>query len=532
MVTERYTYKELNSLMPTVSKPPPPVPPRARLVQDGLQEEVPVADPVSVYVRVRPLLQEEQDEQLLPGLLVEDNQDLEEGVALKTDQVTIGGFSGVLGPTCDNEAVFQSSFLPRLDTVVQGGLASLFCYGYTGSGKSHTVLGSRGQEGLYRKAAGHLLEQLEQRHPDRQLFLVASACEIYGEQVYDLLGEEKLQCSLRTDGEGNLCVAGPAVRTDLRDVVEECSKLGEGDHATLVTLSRGLRHWPVKSMEDLERFSSTALQQRVVGSSTEHTASSRSHALLRMEVVDQQLLEAKEAVEEAKALLPAFLNALDNHTSECHKKLVVFDGGKDGKVGLRQYPGGQEEWDRTREELQEKKEALQEMVAPVMSRIDAAYRRLEAAQEQEKGTGGVLLLVDLAGADYDKRDLTVTTPQQRKESTDINKSLLALKECFRTIGGVYGSTAARSCFRGSKLTRLLEDSLLPADSSSRRNKKCSGVMIVNVSPAERLAKRTLNVLRYGQIFSDGSKQDVRKTTMAGVRKTTKPWAVKVVDGQK
>ena len=44
-------------------------------------------------------------------------------------------------------------------------------------------------------------------------------------------------------------------------------------------------------------------------------------------------------------------------------------------------------------------------------------------------------LVDLAGADFDDRDLGSstgsTTAQQRKESIDINKSLLALKECFR-----------------------------------------------------------------------------------------------------
>ena len=146
VVTERYTYEELGRLAPTVSRPPPPVPPRGRQLQEELQEklqgELPQADPVSVYVRVRPLLQEEQDKELLPGLLGEDSQDLEEGVALKTEQLTIGGFSGVLGPSCDNEAVFQSSFLPRLDMAVQGGVASLFCYGYTSSGKSHTVLGS------------------------------------------------------------------------------------------------------------------------------------------------------------------------------------------------------------------------------------------------------------------------------------------------------------------------------------------------------------------------------------------------------
>ena len=67
------------------------------------------------------------------------------------------------------------------------------------------------------------------------------------------------------------------------------------------------------------------------------------------------------------------------------------------------------------------------------------------AEEKISGIGGALQLVDLAGADFDDRDLgtnltnltnsssstSSTTAQQRKESIDINKSLLALKECFR-----------------------------------------------------------------------------------------------------
>ena len=40
----------------------------------------------------------------------------------------------------------------------------------------------------------------------------------------------------------------------------------------------------VRNLEDLKTFSGMVLQQRVVGSSTEHNASSRSHAIIRMEV--------------------------------------------------------------------------------------------------------------------------------------------------------------------------------------------------------------------------------------------------------
>merc|ERR1712032_1774924 len=106
--------------------------------------------------------------------------------------------------------------------------------------------------------------------------------------------------------------------------------------------------------------------------------------------------------------------------------------------------------------------------------------------------------------DYDKRDLeTETTVQERKESIAINKSLLALKECFRSIGS--GKTSSRACFRGSSLTRVLEDALLPSSSSLRRGRDCRSVMVVNVSPSARIEKRTLNVLRYGQMFSDSTK---------------------------
>jgi hypothetical protein len=69
--------------------------------------------------------------------------------AFNSPTCPIGGFTGVLGQHDDNAAVFKRTFLPRLPAVLRGGTASLFCYGYTGAGKTHTVFGYQGEAGMY-----------------------------------------------------------------------------------------------------------------------------------------------------------------------------------------------------------------------------------------------------------------------------------------------------------------------------------------------------------------------------------------------
>merc|ERR1712106_933268 len=353
--------------------------------------------------------------------------------ALKTEKATIGGFTGVIGTDTDNETLFKSCFKHRLETVLEGGTASLFCYGYTGSGKSHTVLGYNGEKGLYHLAAGDLLKRMADKYPDQDLFLVATACEIYGEQVFDLMGTEKVAATLRTDANGNLTVCGPPVRTDLTDVVPEFKSeskaaLGASAHATIVTRTMGLQSCPVRSVKDLDAVSTSALQLRVVGSSTEHTQSSRSHALLRMEVMNMETHLAREAVEDAKVLLAPLLSGIDNHYMECYNGLIGNWDRETGMISLKQYEGGQAEWDKVYESLEAKKKRLVEAIPVVVDKVEKAYDQLKSVKHHE-AVGGALVLVDLAGADYDNRDVgTATTAQEKKESADINKSLLALKE--------------------------------------------------------------------------------------------------------
>ncbi|CAD8105692.1 unnamed protein product [Paramecium sonneborni] len=95
---------------------------------------------------------------------------------------------------------------------------------------------------------------------------------------------------------------------------------------------------------------------------------------------------------------------------------------------------------------------------------------------------GKLSFIDLAGSERGA-DVSDTNKQTRFDGAEINKSLLALKECIRALDLNKNHTP----FRGSKLTLVLKDSFLG---------NCKTVMIGNFSPSNSSSEHTLNTLRY------------------------------------
>jgi kinesin family protein 2/24 len=76
------------------------------------------------------------------------------------------------------------------------------------------------------------------------------------------------------------------------------------------------------------------------------------------------------------------------------------------------------------------------------------------------GNGSVLgkfLLVDLAGSER-AQDIKSNNRDRRAEGAEINKSLLALKECIRALDTAKGNKETHLPFRASKLTMVLRDS--------------------------------------------------------------------------
>eukprot|EP01064_Diplonema_japonicum_P015841 TRINITY_DN2377_c2_g4_i1.p1 TRINITY_DN2377_c2_g4~~TRINITY_DN2377_c2_g4_i1.p1 ORF type:complete len:720 (+),score=239.66 TRINITY_DN2377_c2_g4_i1:61-2160(+) len=95
---------------------------------------------------------------------------------------------------------------------------------------------------------------------------------------------------------------------------------------------------------------------------------------------------------------------------------------------------------------------------------------------------GKFSFIDLAGSERGA-DTMDTDKITRMEGAEINKSLLALKECIRALD----QSARHVPFRGSKLTEVLRDSFA---GNSRT------AMIANVAPGTMSCEHTLNTLRY------------------------------------
>ncbi|XP_050313742.1 kinesin-like protein Klp10A isoform X2 [Anthonomus grandis grandis] len=117
------------------------------------------------------------------------------------------------------------------------------------------------------------------------------------------------------------------------------------------------------------------------------------------------------------------------------------------------------------------------------SRSHAVFQIFLRSNKSMSKIHGKFSLIDLAGNERGA-DTSSANRQTRMEGAEINKSLLALKECIRALG----RKGAHLPFRVSKLTQVLRDSFVGSNSRT--------CMIAMISPGVSSCEYSLNTLRY------------------------------------
>ncbi|OAP60574.1 kinesin family protein [Fonsecaea erecta] len=284
--------------------------------------------------------------------------------------------------------------------------------------------------------------------------------------AFDLLNW-RAECHIREGADGKVYIRG------------ETEKLQDGKVRVCPIVKQ-----PCWTYDSFRQELTRAFGRRTVGSSTLHDQSSRTHAILELEVICQSLVDARQAVIERQSeLVPVGKRATDVNLEEQYKGLIALPDG--GWAYNPDYKINQERIDAAEAE----KAACEAKVAAAEALVDEILE-LSASP----CLGAKMVFVDLASAEYQQEkgsaqpQLTKQTPQERQEGRQINTDLLALKEVMRA----WSKNQPRIPFRSSALTTVLREHF----SSSEKG---NSAMIVTVSPAMEQYSATLNSLKYGSL---------------------------------
>lgn len=105
---------------------------------------------------------------------------------------------------------------------------------------------------------------------------------------------------------------------------------------------------------------------------------------------------------------------------------------------------------------------------------------------------GCLTLVDLAGSEH-RIDSMYHGKERRKETSYINASLMALKECIRSRSRAGNGQLSQHVYRKSKLTMALKSSFFLPHART--------IVIATVSPASKDTEHSLNTLRHACLMN-------------------------------
>lgn len=225
---------------------------------------------VKVVVRCRPMNKKEQEAKYekvvsidvrLGQISVRNPRE-----ASANDPPKVFSFDAVYDWNAKQRELYDETFRPLVDSVLQGFNGTIFAYGQTGTGKTYTMEGVRRdpeRRGVIPNSFEHIFTHIS-RSQNQQFLVRAAYLEIYQEEIKDLLSEDQSH------------------RLELRE---------KPDTGVYV---KDLFKYITRNVREIEDVMDRGNQNRSVGATNMNEHSSRSHAIFVITVECSELGEDGE----------------------------------------------------------------------------------------------------------------------------------------------------------------------------------------------------------------------------------------------
>nr|XP_027775780.2 kinesin-like protein KIF19 [Marmota flaviventris] len=198
---------------------------------------------------------------------MDPNEDPEDPLRAHRSRERTFIFDTVFDQHASQEDVYCATIQHLVEGVISGYNATVFAYGPSGAGKTHTMLGMDAEPGIYLQTLTDLFQAIEKTRDNMDYSVSISYLEIYNEVIRDLLNPSSGFLDLREDSKGSIQIAG----------ITEVSTSNAQEIMQLLT--RGNR-------------------QRTQEPTATNKTSSRSHAVLQVTVHQQS--RSTDLAEEAR----------------------------------------------------------------------------------------------------------------------------------------------------------------------------------------------------------------------------------------
>jgi kinesin family protein 3/17 len=196
-------------------------------------------------------------------------------------------FDSVYDADSLQQVVYDESAFPLVESVIEGYNGTIFAYGQTGCGKTHTMLGQPDNPGIIPGCFKHIFGCIDGNTSGTKFLVRCSYLEIYNEEIHDLLIDY---------GRGQ-----PA-------------KLELKEDPNKGVFVKDLNCLIVKSIPEIERAMNFGTNNRKVAETQMNATSSRSHSIFTIYIETGEQVNGEQRIKAGK------LNLVDLAGSERQSK--------------------------------------------------------------------------------------------------------------------------------------------------------------------------------------------------------------------